>query len=66
MILEFRMGCLENEENEEKRKKRENEENEENPILWFINIITVNRGGGGGGVCFLITASLFDCISALS
>ena len=51
--MQFRMGCLENgenEENEEKRRKRQNEENEENPILWFINIITVNRGGGGGGV----------------
>ena len=30
-----------------KRGKEEKEENEENPILWFINIITVNKSGGG-------------------
>ena len=65
------MGCLENEENveneenEENGENEENEEKEENPILWFTNIITVNGGGGGGG-CSLITASVFDGISALS
>ena len=48
-----------------KRGKRGKEEKEENPILWFTNIITVNRGGGGGGGS-RITASVFDGISALS
>ena len=35
-MLALFLGCL------------ENGENEENPILWFINVITINRGGGGG------------------
>ena len=52
-----------------KRGKRGKKEKEENPILWFINIITVNKSGGGGGGkagergwCSLITASVFDGI----
>ena len=51
-----------------KRGKEGKRGNKENPILSFINSITVNRrgGGGGGGVCSLITASVFDGISALS
>ena len=63
-------SCLENEKNGENRENEENEEkeeNEENPMLWFINIITVNRGGGGGGGgCSLITSFVFDGISGLS
>ena len=38
MSKEGLIGCL---------KTGENEENEENPILWIINIITINQGGGG-------------------
>ena len=45
------IGCLET---------KENEENKENPIIWIINIITINRWGGGG------RGALAQYISALS